>query len=262
MYRIGQFSKLSKTTIKALRFYEKKELLVPSFIDENGYRYYDASKLIDVAHIVFLRQIGFSIQEIKDLIKQKNFEEMLILKQKEIRKDLDENMIKLSKIQYLLGGRSMKYEVIVKELPEVIVYYKEGILKDYSCLGEFIVQSGKECLELNPDIKCIEPDYCFSEYLDRKYVEKNIKYRYSQAVNKMGNDSEFIKFKKLNKVKAVSLYHKGSYATLSEAYGFILDYIQKNNLEIIDNPRERYIDGIWNKDNEDDYLTEIQIPIK
>ena len=39
MYKIGEFSILSKTTIKTLRFYEKERLFLPSLVDENGYRY-------------------------------------------------------------------------------------------------------------------------------------------------------------------------------------------------------------------------------
>ena len=78
----------------------------------------------------------------------------------------------------------------------------------------------------------------------------------------MGNSNEFIKFKKINTVKTVCIYHKRSYKTLSSAFCFILDYVNKNNLTIINNPREKYIDGMWNEDNEEDYLTEIQIPIE
>ena len=41
MYRIGEFSELSKTTIKTLRYYEKEELLIPAHVDEDtGYRFY------------------------------------------------------------------------------------------------------------------------------------------------------------------------------------------------------------------------------
>lgn len=39
MYKIGEFSILSKTTIKTLRFYEKEGLFLPSLVDENDYRY-------------------------------------------------------------------------------------------------------------------------------------------------------------------------------------------------------------------------------
>nr|WP_294952474.1 hypothetical protein [uncultured Eubacterium sp.] len=42
----------------------------------------------------------------------------------------------------------------------------------------------------------------------------------------------------------------------------MLKYVEENGYTVADNPRECYIDGCWNKDNENDYLTEIQIPIK
>ena len=44
MYKIGDFSKMSKTTIKALRYYEREGLLKPAFIDQDtSYRYYESS---------------------------------------------------------------------------------------------------------------------------------------------------------------------------------------------------------------------------
>lgn len=55
----------------------------------------------------------------------------------------------------------------------------------------------------------------------------------------MGNSNEFIKFKKINAVKTVHIYHKRSYKTSLAAFGFILDYVNKNNLTIIDYPHER-----------------------
>ena len=59
MYKIGDFSKMSKTTIKTLRYYEKEGLLRPIFIDPNtSYRYYESSQLVDVSRIISLRQIG------------------------------------------------------------------------------------------------------------------------------------------------------------------------------------------------------------
>ena len=69
MLRIGDFSKLSKVTIKALRYYEKEGLLIPKNVDVfNGYRYYESNQLLDVARIISLKQIGLSIDEIRKII--------------------------------------------------------------------------------------------------------------------------------------------------------------------------------------------------
>ena len=57
MLKIGEFSKLSYLTIKALRFYEKEGLLIPQKVDQKtGYRFYKTSQLTDAAMIKSYRQ--------------------------------------------------------------------------------------------------------------------------------------------------------------------------------------------------------------
>ena len=262
MYKIGEFSVLSKTTIKTLRFYEKKGLFYPTKVDENSYRYYEANKLLELSKIIALRQIGFTIEEIKQVLKGAKLDEFLSKKLIEIENLQRENDFKISRIKYLLGDKSMKYEVIEKVLPEYIVYYKEGVIKSLQDASEFILTSATECLKTNPQIKCVEPDYCFMEYLDREFKEENVRVRYSQAVTSFGADNDTIHFKQLKPSRAICIYHKGSYESLGDAYAFIMKYIAENELKITDCPRERYIDGAWNKENVEDWLTEIQVPVK
>ena len=263
MYRIGEFSTLSKTTIKTLRYYEKEGLLIPSYVDEfTGYRFYETNQLLELSKILSLRQIGMSTRNIKSILEGADIKEMLDQRKKELETEISISNNQLSRIKYLLEGKDMKYEVIIKELPEYTVYYKEGVVKDFSGLTDFIVSSGKECKSTNPDIKCISPDYCYVSYLDGEYKDHDIKVRYSQAVDKMGVPNETIKFERLEKTEAACIYHKGAYENLGEAYGFMMNWLEKNGYEIAEPIRERYIDGMWNKQNREDWLTEIQVPIK
>ncbi len=63
MLKIGEFSKLSHTTVKALRFYEKEKLLIPASVDEwTGYRFYETVQLETAAKIRSFRQLGLSIE--------------------------------------------------------------------------------------------------------------------------------------------------------------------------------------------------------
>ena len=262
MYRIGEFSTLSKTTIKTLRYYEKEGLLIPSYVDkETGYRFYETRQLIDLSKIISLRQIGMSIDNIREILNGKDIIKMLELRKEEVESQISISKDQLSRINYLLEGKYMNYEVIKKELPDYEVYYKEGMIKDFSGITEFVLKSAEECKKTNPDIKCVEPDYCFISYLDGEYKEKDIKIRYSQAVIKSGVENDTIKFKKLKTVPAVCVYHKGSYNKLGDAYGFIIKWIEENGYKIIEPIRERYIDGIWNKESEEDWITEIQVPV-
>lgn len=156
----------------------------------------------------------------------------------------------------------MQNEIFVKEIPSYIIYYRDGIISDFSKIPEFVLQAGTECSKANPNIKCTTPDYCYISYLDGEYKEKDIKIRYAQAVEKTGKETDRVKFMKTDAITAVCIYHKGSYENLRDSYNIILKYIEDNGYEIIDNARECYIDGCWNKDNVDDYLTEIEFPVK
>lgn len=69
MKTIGQFAKDNDITVKALHHYEKLELITPSEVDEEtGYRYYDDSKSRDVRIVLFLKELGLSLSEIKDVL--------------------------------------------------------------------------------------------------------------------------------------------------------------------------------------------------
>ena len=73
MLRIGEFSKLSKTTIKTLRYDDEIGLLKPEEIDEfTKFRYYSTSQLFELHKNQSLRQIGLSIAEIKSIISGKD----------------------------------------------------------------------------------------------------------------------------------------------------------------------------------------------
>ncbi len=264
MYRIGQFSSISKTTIKTLRYYEKEKLLVPSYIDKfTGYRFYETSQLVELSKIVALRQIGISLNDIRSVLNGKlDFDKVLEIRRDEIKSEISIYNDQLSRINFLLEGKEMKYEVVKKELPSCIIYYKEGIIKNFSNMVEFIMGSAEECRMLNPNIKCAEPDYCFINYLDGEYKAENIRIRYAQAVTDYGIENENIKFKKLEPTIAVTIYHKGAYENLGEAYSYIMKWIENNNYEISGDIREHYIDGMWNKENVEDWLTEIQVPVR
>lgn len=187
MYRIWEFSELSKTTIKTLRYYEKEGILIPAHVSQDtGYRFYETSQLPELAKIISLRQMGLSINNIKHVLNGGDLEQILELRKQELETKISLSTSQLLQINNLLEEKSMEREVIVKELPSYIVYYKEGVIKDFSEIVKFILQSAGECKSTNPNIKCVEPDYCYVSYLDGEYKEKDMKIRYAQAVTEMG----------------------------------------------------------------------------
>ena len=263
MLKIGEFSKLSLTTVKALRFYEKEGLLIPASVDEwTGYRFYETAQLETAAKIKSYRQLGLSIEEIRSIFSGEDVGRILSERAENLRKLKADTEHQLSVIEFILEGKEMKYQVTVKEIPEMIIYSSETVLAKYADAMQWIPSVGAECLALNPDLKCAEPPYEFCEYLDGEYRETNVRIRHNEAVIAFGKENKNIKFRTLPATKVLSIYHKGAYDDIGEAYVYIMEYAEKNGYEIAGLARESYIDGIWNKETVNDWLTEIQLPIK
>ncbi|MEK5186736.1 MerR family transcriptional regulator [Solibacillus sp. FSL W7-1324] len=70
LYSIGEFSKKTGITIRTLRYYGEKGLLVPARISEGGQRYYNDANIITVQKIVTFKYLDYSLEEIKELLKK------------------------------------------------------------------------------------------------------------------------------------------------------------------------------------------------
>lgn len=263
MLKIGEFSKLSLTTVKALRYYEKVGLLIPAHIDKfTGYRFYETNQLETASKIKSYRQLDLSIDEIKNIFSGADVRKVLEEKALYLRKQKEDITLRLSVINHILEDDKMKYQVTIKNIPQVIVYYWEKRIDKYSDIMQYIPAIGAECKRLNPNLKCAEPPYEFCEYLDGQYKESDILVRHNEAVTDFGKENENIKFRKIPATKVLSIYHKGAYDCIGEAYAYIMKYAEDNGYKVTDYPRESYIDVIWNKDSVDEWLTEIQLPIE
>ena len=263
MLKIGGFSKLSHLTVKTLRFYEREGLLLPSFIDEmTGYRFYETSQLETAAKIKAYRQLDLSIEEIRSILDGKDAAVILAEKARNLSIQREAIDTRLSIIRHILEEKDMKYQVTEKIIPQAIVYYSETVLDQYQDCMQWIPSLGAECRKLNPDLKCAEPPYEFCEYLDGEYRERNVKIRHSEAVEKMGAENDMIKFRKLPETKVLSIFHKGAYDAIGGAYAYLMKYAEENGYEVTGFARECYIDGIWNKQSVDEWLTELQLPVK
>ncbi|MDF2838187.1 MAG: Transcriptional regulator, MerR family [Paenibacillus sp.] len=68
MYRIGKLASDTGITIRTLRYYDRLDLLKPSYVAESGYRYYSNEDVLRLQHITTLKHLGFTLAEIKDVL--------------------------------------------------------------------------------------------------------------------------------------------------------------------------------------------------
>ena len=90
MLKIGDFSRLSRVSVRMLRYYDDAELLKPEKIDEfTGYRYYSESQLPVMWKINTLKDMGFGVAAIREIMKcsdnPKEMEKLLILHKAELQ---------------------------------------------------------------------------------------------------------------------------------------------------------------------------------
>ena len=66
-YTSGQFAKKANVTLRTIRFYDKKDILKPSFRNNNGNRYYTDEDLVKLQQILLLKYLSFSLDEIREI---------------------------------------------------------------------------------------------------------------------------------------------------------------------------------------------------
>lgn len=268
MYQIGLFSKINRITTKTLRHYDEIGLLKPDHVDYlTGYRYYTSEQLPRLHQILALKQLGLSLNEIKKVIENPiSIEVFLRLKERELTLELEKGTQRLNEVKtwinHVKGEKSMEYSPIIKELHSVIVASMRTIVPSYNTYFNIVPKMGEE-MKRQGAVCQKKPEYCFTIYHDGEYKEKDIDVEVCEAVIKTCKDSEMVQYKTMDAVRtAACVLHKGPYQTIRDAYGFLFTWIKENQYDISGNPRESYIDGIWNKKSENDWLTELQIPVR
>lgn len=262
MYSIGVFSKLTRTTVAALRFYDREGIFKPAFTDEKtGYRYYLSSQLSDLQEIISLRQTGMSVEQIKEISVCSDKESYLSEYHKELENKLAEMQRQLKKLELMQSGKDC-YKITVKNIPECTVFFRTASVESNRKLYDFINDTEREFFTRYCDLKTAVPDYCFLTYLDNEYRSENMTVEYSMAVAPCKREADGTVLKHLNECRAACLYFNGSNKYIGEAFAYLYDWINKSGYKPCDAPRERYIDGMWNVDCVDRWITEIQIPVE
>lgn len=154
----------------------------------------------------------------------------------------------------------MKGEVVIRELPEVVVASMRTTVPSYDTFFEIVPKMGEYMNRVGAE--CREPAYCFTIFHNDEYREEDIDVEICEAVVEARVDSSEVAFKTIDGVPAAAcLMHRGPYSTIGESYNALFTWIDANGYRAADHPRESYIDGIWNRDDPEEWLTEIQVPV-
>ena len=137
---------MMQVTVKALRHYEQKGLLVPDEVDEwTGYRYYSIAQMQRLGTIRGLQRQGFTLEEIKELLEegaQMPSIDLLTQKIEETERQLQLLMERREQLQRWVDSHKQRMTMekfSIQSLPEIIVASHREVIPDYSALGMLCV---------------------------------------------------------------------------------------------------------------------------
>ena len=260
---IGAFSKYVKTTVKTLRYYDRIGLFCPADIDPvTGYRNYTVEQLSDFERIRQYRAAGLSVEQISRLLKGENRETILLEQQNQLKQQ--ELLLHRQKeaLAVLMNASSPnRYTVLLKELPAYTVCTCYSRVPDSSQIPPAFSKRFQEMKKQYPDLTFVNPSYCYVRFTDTSHRDSDIEVEYAEAVSKPQEDKNGFQFKTLPGGTVACIEHYGSYQNISGAYAALFKWLTINGHQVAGAVRERFIHGAWDRENEADWLVEIQVPV-
>lgn len=269
MFKIGEFSKLTQVSIRMLRYYDEMGLLKPDRVDEfTNYRFYSATQIPALNKITFLRDIGFNVAEIAETLSvwsDEVIQRKLEAKQKEIEVEIGKQQDKLLRItqakQDLEESHTpMDSKVIIRAIPSYQVLSLRRVVSDYYQEG-FL---WKEMSAFVEGLDIVHAQDTFTIYHDLDYREQDVDIEICLPVDRKGGDvGEFI-FRDTEAVPlmACTMVY-GPFENIAGVFKSFAHWLENHNqYEMKGTSRQIVHRGPWNETNPENYVIEIQVPLK
>jgi DNA-binding transcriptional MerR regulator/uncharacterized RmlC-like cupin family protein len=115
-FTVKQVAAMSGMSVRTLHFYDETGLLKPAYVGANSYRFYEETQLLTLQQILFYRELGFELKQIKEILGRADFEKVTALRshRKVMEKELSRTHQLIGTIdktiQHLNGTEKMRSE--------------------------------------------------------------------------------------------------------------------------------------------------------
>ena len=269
MLKIGDFSRLSRMSVRMLRHYDELGLLTPLHTDPaSGYRYYSPAQLSRANRIRAFRDMGFGLQSIGLLLQQGDDKDAIRAQLYAQRAALQTQLETTSRQLRLLEGAlsqlrkddfSMQYNVTLKQLPAMPVASVRGQLPSYAEEGRlWHLLMEETAAHLSP----AQPCYSLAIFHDREFKESQVDVEIQMTVKQLSPDTEHIKFKMTEPVQFASAIFQGGYEKIGEVNQAVAHGVEENGYAFAGSMFNIYHVGPHQTQDPADYVTEVCYPVQ
>lgn len=270
MFKIGEFSKLSRISLRMLRHYDEIGLLVPEHTDSwTGYRQYAAAQLITANRITALRSLGFSLADTASLLAcwedRTAMERRLLARRAAVEASIQEASDRLRLLDTAIerlrkDEKQMNYDVTIKTLPERQVASVRQILPGYDREGDLWHIFAQETAALR--IQDGDPPLCVSIFHDGEYKEADVDVEIQKTVKGTYPDTEHVKFKTVPPVTVASATFQGPYRQIGEVNQAVAAWVEANGYAFDGLFFNIYHVSPRDTRNPDEFVTEVCYPVR
>ena len=264
MFSIGELAGYQNISKQTLIFYDKIGLFKPAHVDPNNkYRYYTAQQIDYLDTILIMKEMGFSLAEIQEHMKNYTIDTSLVALRKQLTV-IDKQIKHLQLIRNRLAHRCEQMENVKEYLDESRNVRIREVDKQYLLAVD--VDEPRSFREIS-----IATKKCFSQAMSDElpiFFQTGVIVPYENILAGRFTEASraFLPIEKTKKAKnivalpagrVVSIYHYGTYESVERSYRRILEYCDANNLAIISDSYEFCINDYISSGDENEYITEI-----
>ena len=276
MMRIGDFSRLSRVSVKTLRYYDELGLIKPARVDEfTGYRYYEYDHYPRINHVLALRALGLSLERIRQVLDSglsvEQLTAMLQLQRAEVEQRIGEEQARLSRIDVWLSqleteGAMSDYEVMVKKVEPLKIASVRGRVETPQTQGKLWAKLGPylERQHVKPAGNWL------ALYHDDGLPEGDWDIEVCIPIEGELAEGDGVKVRTLEGAETMaSVVHRGPWMTVGQAYDALQRWVEANGYAAagpfrevgLHDARASSVPGEGQDQTDPSLVAEVQVPV-
>ena len=271
MLKIGEFSKLARVSVKTLRYYADLGLLKPAYTDRySGYRYYALEQLPRLNRILALKELGFSLVQIEQIVREDmgagELQRLMRLKHAELVEQVQAEQARLERVALRLRqieqeGRLPRFEVLLKPVAAQPVAAIRDTIVGYADLAE-LFREVASYLAGHDIIMGRQPAVAL--YYDTEFRDQGVDVEAALplANNELRRvrDTGRVTVRTLPRIEAATVVYTGPYEGIGGAYGALMSWTRNHGYRAAGPNRELYLQGPGQGVDPSRFVTEAQLP--